>query len=46
MKQEEIKKRYNETLKRLHSCSPAERAGLLKILNYWYARLESCKNKR
>ena len=36
MKRKEIEKRYAKILRRLHTCTPEEKAGLKTLLNYYY----------
>lgn len=36
-----LRTRYNDVKRRLHCCSPAERADLLRLLNMLYRRLQS-----
>ncbi len=33
------REKYNDVLAKLHTCSPMEKAGLQKLLNYYYERI-------
>jgi len=41
MDKKEIEKRYQEVLRRLHTCSAAEKTALKSLLNYYYRRLNN-----
>ncbi len=36
MQRKEVKTKYADVLSRLHTCRPCEKAGLKRLLNYYY----------